>query len=118
HPDIHPQHDQDDLEDGVDDDHAPVPEVVRAGPVAESARTVPTRPRGNKRRDARRRGAGHGKSSFFHKARIPLLTGGGAASYLTARRIAQVAELVDAQVSGTCGREVVEVRVFSWAPSL
>ncbi len=30
---------------------------------------------------------------------------------------AQVAELVDAQVSGTCGRKVVEVRVFSWAPS-
>jgi hypothetical protein len=29
---------------------------------------------------------------------------------------AQVAELVDAQVSGTCGRKVVEVRVFSWAP--
>jgi hypothetical protein len=28
---------------------------------------------------------------------------------------AQVAELVDAQVSGTCGRKVVEVRVFSWA---
>ena len=31
-------------------------------------------------------------------------------------RNAQVAELVDAQVSGTCGRKVVEVRVFSWAP--
>jgi hypothetical protein len=31
--------------------------------------------------------------------------------------IAQVAELVDAQVSGTCGRKVVEVRVFSWAPN-
>src|SRR5580658_1811319 len=30
--------------------------------------------------------------------------------------VAQVAELVDAQVSGTCGRKVVEVRVFSWAP--
>ena len=30
--------------------------------------------------------------------------------------VAQVAELVDAQVSGTCGRNVVEVRVFSWAP--
>ena len=29
---------------------------------------------------------------------------------------AQVAELVDAQVSGTCDRKVVEVRVFSWAP--
>ena len=29
---------------------------------------------------------------------------------------AQVAELVDAQVSGTCGRKAVEVRVFSWAP--
>ena len=25
--------------------------------------------------------------------------------------------MVDAQVSGTCGRKVVEVRVFSWAPS-
>ena len=32
-------------------------------------------------------------------------------------RAAQVAELVDAQVSGTCGRKVVEVRVFSWAPA-
>ena len=30
---------------------------------------------------------------------------------------AQVAELVDAQVSGTCGSNVVEVRVFSWAPT-
>src|SRR5262245_41774512 len=30
--------------------------------------------------------------------------------------VAQVAELADAQVSGTCGRKVVEVRVFSWAP--
>jgi hypothetical protein len=29
---------------------------------------------------------------------------------------AQVAELVDAQVSGTCARKGVEVRVFSWAP--
>jgi hypothetical protein len=29
---------------------------------------------------------------------------------------AQVVELVDTQVSGTCGRKVVEVRVFSWAP--
>jgi hypothetical protein len=28
-----------------------------------------------------------------------------------------VAELVDAQVSGTCGRKVVKVRVFSWAPA-
>ncbi len=27
-----------------------------------------------------------------------------------------MAELVDAQVSGTCGRKVVEVRVFFWAP--
>jgi hypothetical protein len=25
--------------------------------------------------------------------------------------------LVDAQVSGTCGRKVVKVRVFSWAPT-
>ena len=31
---------------------------------------------------------------------------------------AQVAELVDAQVSGTCGGNPVEVRVFSWAPAL
>jgi hypothetical protein len=31
---------------------------------------------------------------------------------------AQVAELVDAQVSGTCVRKDVEVRVFSWAPFL
>ena len=31
---------------------------------------------------------------------------------------AQVAELVDAQVSGTCGRKAVEVRVFFWAPRL
>tara|TARA_A100001037_G_scaffold250185_1_gene233127 strand:+ start:172 stop:393 length:222 start_codon:yes stop_codon:yes gene_type:complete len=30
--------------------------------------------------------------------------------------LAQVAELVDAQVSGTCGGNLVEVRVFSWAP--
>jgi hypothetical protein len=29
---------------------------------------------------------------------------------------AQVAELVDAQASGACGRKVVEVRVFFWAP--
>ena len=35
----------------------------------------------------------------------------------TSRALAQVAELVDAQVSGTCGRKVVEVRVFSWAPT-
>ena len=28
-----------------------------------------------------------------------------------------MAELVDAQVSGTCDRKVVEVRVFSWAPT-
>jgi hypothetical protein len=33
------------------------------------------------------------------------------------RTVALVAELVDAQVSGTCGRKVVEVRVFSWAPT-
>ena len=32
--------------------------------------------------------------------------------------IAQVAELVDAQVSGTCDPRVMEVRVFSWAPLL
>ena len=30
---------------------------------------------------------------------------------------AQVAELVDALASGASGRKVVEVRVFSWAPS-
>jgi hypothetical protein len=29
---------------------------------------------------------------------------------------AQVAELVDALDSGSSGRKVVEVRVFSWAP--
>ena len=29
---------------------------------------------------------------------------------------AQVAELVDAQVSGICGRKAVEVRVLFWAP--
>lgn len=28
-----------------------------------------------------------------------------------------MAELVDAQVSGICGRKVVEVRVFFWAPT-
>src|ERR1700722_1268665 len=39
------------------------------------------------------------------------------ARFPRARGIAQVAELVDAQVSGTCGRNVVEVRVFSWAPA-
>ena len=42
------------------------------------------------------------------------MTSFGGRSLLT---VAQVAELVDAQVSGTCGRKVVEVRVFSWAPS-
>ena len=31
--------------------------------------------------------------------------------------VAQMAELVDAQVSGICGSNVVEVRVFFWAPS-
>src|ERR1700761_5545122 len=31
-------------------------------------------------------------------------------------RAAQVAELVDALVSGTSGRKALEVRVFSWAP--
>ncbi len=30
---------------------------------------------------------------------------------------AQMAELVDAQVSGTCGSDAVEVRVFFWAPA-
>jgi hypothetical protein len=35
---------------------------------------------------------------------------------LRCRTDAQVAELVDAQVSGTCGREAVKVRVLSWAP--
>ena len=34
----------------------------------------------------------------------------------TDRTGAQVAELVDAQVSGTCALRGVEVRVFSWAP--
>lgn len=29
-----------------------------------------------------------------------------------------MAELVDAQVSGTCDRKVVEVRVFFWAPNV
>ena len=29
-----------------------------------------------------------------------------------------MAELVDAQVSGTCALRGVEVRVFSWAPDL
>ena len=46
------------------------------------------------------------------------IAGGGA--YLgpvIIRGNAQVAELVDAQVSGTCGSNVVEVRVFSWAPT-
>ena len=32
-------------------------------------------------------------------------------------KVAQVAELVDALASGASGRKVVEVRVFSWAPS-
>src|SRR4030095_14788773 len=31
--------------------------------------------------------------------------------------VAQVAELADAKVSGTCGRKVVEFRFFSWSPS-
>jgi hypothetical protein len=39
-----------------------------------------------------------------------------APAFVAGHEIAQVAELVDAQVSGTCGRKVVEVRVFSWAP--
>ena len=39
-----------------------------------------------------------------------------APAFVAGPEIAQVAELVDAQVSGTCGRKVVEVRVFSWAP--
>ena len=43
----------------------------------------------------------------------PTATPAIVAEYLSA----QVAELVDAQVSGTCGRKVVEVRVFSWAPT-
>ena len=34
------------------------------------------------------------------------------------RTCAQVAELVDALVSGTSGLTAVEVRVLSWAPSL
>ena len=33
------------------------------------------------------------------------------------QEIAQVAELVDALASGASGRKVVEVRVFSWAPT-
>ena len=37
---------------------------------------------------------------------------------LTTRKdFAQVAELVDALASGASGRKVVEVRVFSWAPT-
>ncbi len=35
----------------------------------------------------------------------------------TQPRFAQVAELVDALASGASDRKVVEVRVFSWAPS-
>ena len=46
-------------------------------------------------------------------ARLPLLRACRDADGL----LAQVAELVDAQVSGTCGRKVVKVRVFSWAPA-
>ena len=45
-----------------------------------------------------------------------LLDATTARRYVTAPPPAQVAELVDAQVSGTCGRKAVKVRVFSWAP--
>jgi hypothetical protein len=40
----------------------------------------------------------------------------GDESRLVWRLWAQVAELVDAQASGACGGNLVEVRVFSWAP--
>ena len=40
------------------------------------------------------------------------------ASYFLIKHLAQVAELVDALASGASGCEVVEVRVFSWAPIL
>src|SRR5665213_1855225 len=53
------------------------------------------------------------------RARDCQLTTPGSGSNQRSRKSAlpaQVAELVDAQVSGTCGRKLVEVRVFSWAP--
>ena len=42
--------------------------------------------------------------------------GGGGVPQI-APKIAQVAELVDALASGASDRKIVEVRVFSWAPS-
>ncbi len=41
---------------------------------------------------------------------------GGYRAYLRMSAEAQVAELVDALDSGSSGRKLVEVRVFSWAP--
>jgi hypothetical protein len=41
---------------------------------------------------------------------------GGCRAYLRMSAEAQVAELVDALDSGSSGRKLVEVRVFSWAP--
>jgi hypothetical protein len=40
----------------------------------------------------------------------------GLRRFAVALKCAQMAELVDAQVSGICGSNVVEVRVFFWAP--
>ena len=50
---------------------------------------------------------------------IPLfpLRSEGLTQVPSAKAWAQVAELVDALASGASGRKVVEVRVFSWAPS-
>jgi hypothetical protein len=45
-----------------------------------------------------------------------LVDSGGYRAYLRMSAEAQVAELVDALDSGSSGRKLVEVRVFSWAP--
>src|SRR5260221_12087857 len=55
----------------------------------------------------------HGRAGFCPGESRLTLTGAGTNHKALP---AQVAELVDAQVSGTCGRKLVEVRVFSWAP--
>ena len=55
-------------------------------------------------------------TSGTEKALSGALLAVGGVKLQAGRAGAQVAELVDAQVSGTCGRKVVEVRVFSWAP--
>jgi hypothetical protein len=47
---------------------------------------------------------------------VSCVDSGGYRAYLRVSGEAQVAELVDALDSGSSGRKLVEVRVFSWAP--